>query len=345
MGDRDDRALVLGEVLLEPAPRTRRRGGWWARPGAAGRAGTAAAAPARHGVLVHLARVLTSAIRPDSLICRMGGDEIAVLLPGCSHQAAVRRTRELHDALKGRPFELADGALLSISISAGVAQVPADARRCTASTPPLTKPSTGPSAPVAGKWPLRQVANARSSRLDARSCWMLVDRPDPAASLRLRLGEFRGDGATAVRSPERVRPDPGHRLPDPVDPRSPGGPHRARAADHGGRGDPDHGRRRSSLHRGVRRRGDAVRAAPDDLPRGPLCGGLRDRAGRDDPGPAPGRPVSCVRGSGHRRGPPRDLHVPAARRGAPARGPRPLPHHTGPVDQLPRWRPPRPWPT
>ena len=61
--------------------------------------------PVGDATLVHLARVLTSAIRPDGLICRMGGDEIAVLLPGCSHQAAVRRARELLDALKGRPFD------------------------------------------------------------------------------------------------------------------------------------------------------------------------------------------------------------------------------------------------
>jgi diguanylate cyclase (GGDEF)-like protein len=83
--------------------------------------------PVGDATLVHLANVLTSSTRPDSLICRMGGDEIAVLLPGCSHEAAVSRTRQMLDALRASPFQLADGTLLSVSVSAGVAQVPANA--------------------------------------------------------------------------------------------------------------------------------------------------------------------------------------------------------------------------
>jgi diguanylate cyclase (GGDEF)-like protein len=83
--------------------------------------------PVGDAALVHLARILTSATRSDSLICRMGGDEIAVLLPGCSQEAALRRARQMLDALNSNPFELADGTLLAISISAGVAQVPANA--------------------------------------------------------------------------------------------------------------------------------------------------------------------------------------------------------------------------
>ena len=53
VGDGQDGALVLGEVLLEPHARSRRRGGWWARRAAAGRAWTAAACTAPRGAARH----------------------------------------------------------------------------------------------------------------------------------------------------------------------------------------------------------------------------------------------------------------------------------------------------
>ena len=71
---------------------------------------------------------LAKQVRADTVICRMGGDEIAVLLPGCSDDVAMRRAQELLDAVHAHPYLLADGTLIAISVSIGVAQVPAHAQ-------------------------------------------------------------------------------------------------------------------------------------------------------------------------------------------------------------------------
>ncbi|MFL6101099.1 MAG: diguanylate cyclase [Actinomycetales bacterium] len=83
--------------------------------------------PVGDAVLVHVAEVLATQTRSDTVICRMGGDELAVLLPGCSNEVAVRRAHELLDAVHSHPYLLADGTLIAISVSIGVAQVPTHA--------------------------------------------------------------------------------------------------------------------------------------------------------------------------------------------------------------------------
>ena len=80
--------------------------------------------PVGDAVLVHVAEILAKETRADTIICRMGGDEIAVLLPGCSDEVAVRRAQELLDAVHSHPYQLADGTLIAISVSIGVAQAP-----------------------------------------------------------------------------------------------------------------------------------------------------------------------------------------------------------------------------
>jgi diguanylate cyclase (GGDEF)-like protein len=84
----------------------------------------------RHGhpvgddVLVHLAAVLGHQVRgDDTLLSRLGGDELAVLLTPCTASAASRRAQQLLDAVRSSPLELADGTLLSLSISVGVAHL------------------------------------------------------------------------------------------------------------------------------------------------------------------------------------------------------------------------------
>jgi diguanylate cyclase (GGDEF)-like protein len=54
----------------------------------------------------------------------LGGDELAVLLPGCIREVAVRRAEDLHEAVRSTPLPLSDGGLLALSISVGVAHVP-----------------------------------------------------------------------------------------------------------------------------------------------------------------------------------------------------------------------------
>jgi diguanylate cyclase (GGDEF)-like protein len=83
--------------------------------------------PVGDAVLVHVSQVLARQTRSDTVVCRMGGDEIAVLLPGCSNENAFRRAQDLLDAVHAHPFQLDDGTLIAISVSIGVAQVPAHA--------------------------------------------------------------------------------------------------------------------------------------------------------------------------------------------------------------------------
>jgi diguanylate cyclase (GGDEF)-like protein len=81
--------------------------------------------PVGDDVLVHLAAVLSRQVRDtDALLSRLGGDELAVLLTPCTADAANQRAEELLDAVRSAPLELADGTLLSLSISVGVAHLP-----------------------------------------------------------------------------------------------------------------------------------------------------------------------------------------------------------------------------
>ena len=81
--------------------------------------------PVGDDVLVHLAGVLRGSVRADdAVLSRLGGDELAVLLPSCTAEVATRRAEELLDAVRSAPLTLPDGTLLSLSISVGVAHLP-----------------------------------------------------------------------------------------------------------------------------------------------------------------------------------------------------------------------------
>jgi diguanylate cyclase (GGDEF)-like protein len=81
--------------------------------------------PVGDAALVHLAGVLREQVRAeDAVLSRLGGDELAVLLPDCAPDAAARRAAELLTAVRATPLGLADGTLLALSISIGVAHVP-----------------------------------------------------------------------------------------------------------------------------------------------------------------------------------------------------------------------------
>ncbi|MGR7023153.1 GGDEF domain-containing protein [Geodermatophilus sp. URMC 62] len=84
--------------------------------------------PVGDDALVHLAGVLRRHVRAaDAVISRLGGDELAVLLPGCSAAVAAERAQELVDAVRATPLPLADGTLLALSVSVGVAHAPSHA--------------------------------------------------------------------------------------------------------------------------------------------------------------------------------------------------------------------------
>lgn len=81
--------------------------------------------PVGDDVLVHLAGVLRENVRAeDAVLSRLGGDELAILMPGCVRDVAVRRAQDLLDAVRSTPLTLADGTLLELSISVGVAHLP-----------------------------------------------------------------------------------------------------------------------------------------------------------------------------------------------------------------------------
>jgi len=81
--------------------------------------------PVGDDALRHLAGVLASSVRQDdAVVSRMGGDELAVLLTGCSAEVAATRAADLVQAVRLAPLQLGDGRLLAVTVSVGVAQVP-----------------------------------------------------------------------------------------------------------------------------------------------------------------------------------------------------------------------------
>jgi diguanylate cyclase (GGDEF)-like protein len=79
--------------------------------------------PVGDDLLVHLASILRAECRPGDVISRLGGDELAVLMPECSYSNALQRGAQLVRAVRHTPMSLPDGGRLSLSISAGVGHV------------------------------------------------------------------------------------------------------------------------------------------------------------------------------------------------------------------------------
>jgi diguanylate cyclase (GGDEF)-like protein len=83
--------------------------------------------PGGDAVLVQLSAALMELSRPTDIVSRLGGDEIALLLPGCSKQTLAHRTHQLLADLRARVYELDDGRVVSVSVSGGFAHAPTDA--------------------------------------------------------------------------------------------------------------------------------------------------------------------------------------------------------------------------
>jgi diguanylate cyclase (GGDEF)-like protein len=84
--------------------------------------------PGGDEVLVGLAKLLIAGCRANDIVSRLGGDEIALLLPGCSPQALRRRADQIVWDVRAHAFTLDDGQELSISVSAGIAHSPTHAQ-------------------------------------------------------------------------------------------------------------------------------------------------------------------------------------------------------------------------
>ncbi|MCC6532560.1 MAG: GGDEF domain-containing protein [Burkholderiales bacterium] len=80
------------------------------------------------GALVHLARVIKSTVRPSDVVCRYGGEEFVILLPGTNLQDSVAVISRLQRELTKR-FFLHDNQRLLLTFSAGVAERRQDENR------------------------------------------------------------------------------------------------------------------------------------------------------------------------------------------------------------------------
>jgi diguanylate cyclase (GGDEF)-like protein len=85
--------------------------------------------PAGDQVLVELAELIVRGTRPVDVVCRLGGDEIAVLLPACSRDVAAHRAESLLAEVRAHRFTIDETTRdeLSVSISVGLAHAPSDA--------------------------------------------------------------------------------------------------------------------------------------------------------------------------------------------------------------------------
>lgn len=84
--------------------------------------------PAGDSVLVQLAELMVRRARGSDVVCRLGGDEIAVLLPACSREVASDRAEMMLADVQGHAFTVESRAEpLSVSVSLGLAHAPSDA--------------------------------------------------------------------------------------------------------------------------------------------------------------------------------------------------------------------------
>ncbi len=83
--------------------------------------------PGGDTVLVQLAALLRSGVDSEDIISRLGGDEIAILLPGCSIEELNRRAEQVMVDVRAHRFALAGDQLITVSISAGLAHAPTHA--------------------------------------------------------------------------------------------------------------------------------------------------------------------------------------------------------------------------
>lgn len=74
--------------------------------------------------LIHLGRLLEAQFESAGVVCRLGGDELAVLLPDCGYAAAVEAAEQLVRTVGRSPVPGIHGTGLPFSISVGVGQVP-----------------------------------------------------------------------------------------------------------------------------------------------------------------------------------------------------------------------------
>lgn len=81
--------------------------------------------PAGDAVLAATARLLEAEVRTIDRVARIGGEEFAVLLMETSESEGLAIARRLAAAMRARTVTVADGLAIAVTVSAGVAGLPA----------------------------------------------------------------------------------------------------------------------------------------------------------------------------------------------------------------------------
>lgn len=76
-------------------------------------------------VLKHIADLISGRLRSTDLLCRMGGEEFAIMVSNVNLSQVEHLTRELQKVVADTPCEI-DGKSLSVTFSAGIAQLRSD---------------------------------------------------------------------------------------------------------------------------------------------------------------------------------------------------------------------------
>ena len=72
-------------------------------------------------LIIRVAQLLKAACRSEDIVCRIGGDEFAILCPTSRQEQADRLAERIREQVGERPLKLKDGRLLPISLSIGAA--------------------------------------------------------------------------------------------------------------------------------------------------------------------------------------------------------------------------------
>ena len=76
--------------------------------------------------LKEIARVMRTSVRPTDHLCRKGGDEFLVWLPGADQAKALEVGREIQAAITGTSIQAESGEAISFSVSVGASEVTRD---------------------------------------------------------------------------------------------------------------------------------------------------------------------------------------------------------------------------
>ena len=98
--------------------------------------------------------LLVAALRRGDVVCRLGGDEMAILMPVCPLDVARRRAEDIVIAVREHGFNLSVGNVINLSISVGLAHGAHPRRRRPPAlhTPPTRGPCTPPRTAAGTRW-------------------------------------------------------------------------------------------------------------------------------------------------------------------------------------------------